>query len=599
MSSKILFPAFVVMAAALYLTAVFIPPADEPDGFHFQKFGMIPVQESGRIMPFDTFAEVRLLVLGHKGFVNDVKKDREGKAILDKDGEATEEGKMPRIAWALDTMLKKEPTRDRRFIRIDSDILLSELNLDANRHGLRFSILEIVKNDHLQKDFERIQDEGPNKSNMRDAKIVDLMDKLSIVSRMFAWDDPHMILPNARARAGKNIRDVAWPSYQRAKREDPDDVTADPRALEHVDDILRGYYSGKAWQFNAAVDGYLDYVNSVEPGLLTQTAIEARFNWFAPFYQCAILFGVVFLLGCLSWIVWNETLANAAFALGIFTAIVYTVALGFRIWLSGYAPVTNLYSSAIFIGWGAALLCLGLEAILRNGIGSVLAAALAFQALIVAMNLVGGDTMEKLVAVLESNFWLSTHVTCVTFGYMATFVAGFLGIAYVLLGILTDKLRGETGVMLVKVTYGVICFATLLSFVGTVLGGIWADQSWGRFWGWDPKENGALLIVIWNAIILHARWGGLVKSRGVALLAIGGNMVTAWSWFGVNLLGVGLHNYGFMKGVMTSLIVWWVVNAAIIAIGLIPQRQWASFTPQPRRPNETSGPMMTSRLKPA
>ena len=62
--------------------------------------------------------------------------------------------------------------------------------------------------------------------------------------------------------------------------------------------------------------------------------------------------------------------------------------------------------------------------------------------------------------------------------------------------------------------YGVVCFATLLSFTGTVLGGIWADQSWGRFWGWDPKENGALLIVIWNALILHARWGGLVKAAG-------------------------------------------------------------------------------------
>ena len=87
-----------------------------------------------------------------------------------------------------------------------------------------------------------------------------------------------------------------------------------------------------------------------------------------------------------------------------------------------------------------------------------------------------------------------------------------------------------------QMIYGVVCFATLLSFVGTVLGGIWADQSWGRFWGWDPKENGALLIVIWNALILHARWGGLVKQRGMAVLAVVGNMVTGWSWFGTNQL---------------------------------------------------------------
>ena len=88
--------------------------------------------------------------------------------------------------------------------------------------------------------------------------------------------------------------------------------------------------------------------------------------------------------------------------------------------------------------------------------------------------------------------------------------------------------------------YGIVCFATLFSFVGTILGGIWADQSWGRFWGWDPKENGALLIVIWNAIILHARWGGLVRERGLMDLAVFGNIVTSFSWFGVNMLGVGL-----------------------------------------------------------
>ncbi len=92
--------------------------------------------------------------------------------------------------------------------------------------------------------------------------------------------------------------------------------------------------------------------------------------------------------------------------------------------------------------------------------------------------------------------------------------------------------------------YGTLCFAIFFSFVGTVLGGLWADDSWGRFWGWDPKENGALIIVLWNALVLHARWGGLVKGRGLATLAVGGNIVTTWSWFGVNELGVGLHAYG-------------------------------------------------------
>jgi ABC-type transport system involved in cytochrome c biogenesis permease subunit len=95
--------------------------------------------------------------------------------------------------------------------------------------------------------------------------------------------------------------------------------------------------------------------------------------------------------------------------------------------------------------------------------------------------------------------------------------------------------------------YGVVCFALLFSFTGTILGGIWADQSWGRFWGWDPKENGAVLIVLWNALILHARWGGVIRHRGRAVLAVLGNVVTAFSWVGTNLLGIGLHSYGFTQ----------------------------------------------------
>jgi len=125
--------------------------------------------------------------------------------------------------------------------------------------------------------------------------------------------------------------------------------------------------------------------------------------------------------------------------------------------------------------------------------------------------------------------------------------------------------------------YGVLCFATLLSFVGTVLGGIWADQSWGRFWGWDPKENGALLVVIWNALALHARWAGMVKQRGLAVLAVLGNIVATWSWFGTNQLGVGLHAYGFRND-----IAFWVVTSSAIfltvaAIGLLPLQYWRSF----------------------
>jgi ABC-type transport system involved in cytochrome c biogenesis permease subunit len=156
--------------------------------------------------------------------------------------------------------------------------------------------------------------------------------------------------------------------------------------------------------------------------------------------------------------------------------------------------------------------------------------------------------MPVLQAVLDTNIWLATHVVIVTTGYAAMFLAGTLALVTLLRRACDRAFSPADLAQSAKIIFGVICFATLFSFVGTVLGGIWADQSWGRFWGWDPKENGALLIVLWCAVLLHARVGGLLRERGLISGALIGNIVTAFSWFGVNLLGIGLHTYGFMEG---------------------------------------------------
>jgi ABC-type transport system involved in cytochrome c biogenesis permease subunit len=260
--------------------------------------------------------------------------------------------------------------------------------------------------------------------------------------------------------------------------------------------------------------------------------------------------------------------------------VVHTAGLIFRMYLEGRPPVTNLYSSAIFVGWGAVLLGVVLERIFRNGIGSVTASAIGFITLIIAHHLAltssTGDTMEMMRAVLDTNFWLATHVTTITIGYASTFLAGFLATIYVLRGVFTRTLDEATAKTLSRMVYGIVCFATLFSFVGTILGGIWADQSWGRFWGWDPKENGALLIVIWNAIILHCRWGKLCGERGLMNLALFGNIVTAWSWFGTNMLGVGLHTYGFMDAAFRWLMIFNASQLALIGLGCLPDRFWKS-----------------------
>jgi ABC-type transport system involved in cytochrome c biogenesis permease subunit len=304
---------------------------------------------------------------------------------------------------------------------------------------------------------------------------------------------------------------------------------------------------------------------------------EHYYNTFAPFARAQGIYVIALLLACFSWLRMSRMLTDTAFYLIGLAFLLHTAGLAFRMYLEGRPPVTNLYSSAVFVGWGAVILGWIVECIYRKGIGSCVAALVGFSTLIIAGALSEeGDTMAKLVAVLDTNFWLATHVVCITLGYSATFLAGFLGMIYVLRGVFTPSLTNETAKSLARMVYGIVCFATIFSFVGTVLGGIWADQSWGRFWGWDPKENGALLIVVWNAIILHCRWGGIVRDRGLMNLAIFGNIVTAWSWFGVNMLGSGLHSYGFMDGAFHAL-EWFAVGQVLLILAAVqPLRHWLS-----------------------
>ncbi|HMO64217.1 MAG TPA: cytochrome c biogenesis protein CcsA, partial [Verrucomicrobiota bacterium] len=257
----------------------------------------------------------------------------------------------------------------------------------------------------------------------------------------------------------------------------------------------------------------------------------------------------------------------------------------------------NLYSSAIFIGWGSVILGPGLQRFARDGLGTVVAGAAGFCTLIIAHHLaLAGDTMAMLQAVLDTNFWLATHVVVITLGYSATFVAGFLAILYIIRGFFTSAFSAAAGKSLEKMVYGVTCFAMLFSFTGTVLGGIWADQSWGRFWGWDPKENGALLIVIWNAFYLHARWGRILSEKALMAVAVFGNIITAFSWFGTNMLGIGLHAYGFMDEAFKWLMIFNASQLFFIALALAPLRFWRSFRDlAPTKPAPPAG----GKLKPA
>jgi ABC-type transport system involved in cytochrome c biogenesis permease subunit len=165
---------------------------------------------------------------------------------------------------------------------------------------------------------------------------------------------------------------------------------------------------------------------------------------------------------------------------------------------------------------------------------------------------------------LDSNLWLATHVVTISIGYAGCVIAGIIGHVYIFHQLFYPGdlvFRARTA----RSLYAVMAFGLVFTFIGTVMGGIWADQSWGRFWGWDPKENGALLIILWCAILFHARLAGMIGQLGMAVGTVISIITVVLAWFGVNLLGLGMHSYGFTSGVARWLLAFVGVELLFIA----------------------------------
>ena len=172
--------------------------------------------------------------------------------------------------------------------------------------------------------------------------------------------------------------------------------------------------------------------------------------------------------------------------------------------------------------------------------------------------------MDTLVAVLNTNFWLLTHVICITVGYAVCFLVAVIAHYFLALRAWQPH-KTQLMEQLKQAVKTLIILALLFTSIGTILGGIWADQSWGRFWGWDPKENGALLIVLWLIWMIHSKMTKDLNELTYMIAAGFLSVIVVLAWFGVNLLNVGLHSYGFITGVATGIAIF--CAAEIIILG--------------------------------
>jgi ABC-type transport system involved in cytochrome c biogenesis permease subunit len=574
------YAAWIAGLLALAAAAAPLLPRGTVRGFDVGGFGHLPVLEGGRVKPIDSVARNALLMI-------------RGQQSLPHQGRSVGAGE-----WLLDVLFRPQVADRQNVFRIDDPDVLGMM-------GMQQTSFRYFSFEHLAPHLEAIQQQAQAAHSI-DAKqrtrfqaaVVNLFDRLYLYYRLrntvqltgtagLAAEVAARGAPDAAARQ-QALAQLAHFRPLLPRPGAPDDAfrnTGEALLAARGAPLDPGLESwarlGLAWTaqdpapFNEAVGQLVASAETARPEAIRQAGHEWVFNRAQPFYAGMVIYVLALLTLFASWAWKRELLQPAAFGLLAAGALVHTVGLVSRIVLQGRPPVTNLYSSAVFVGWAAVILGVILERVYRRGFGTAVAAASGFASLIVAHHLTGdGDTMEMMRAVLDSNFWLATHVVTITIGYSGTFLAGVIAIGWTLRKHLARALDPATTKAVGSMVYGVIAFALFFSFLGTVLGGIWADQSWGRFWGWDPKENGALLIVLWNAIILHARWGGYARERGIMTMAIFGNVITSLSWFGVNMLGVGLHSYGFMDKAFWALSGFIASQLVLMGLALAPRRFW-------------------------
>jgi ABC-type transport system involved in cytochrome c biogenesis permease subunit len=587
-------------------------PESQNKTMNIYRAGEIPTRFGGRVMPLDAYARQALTAISNRSSLPMKGKSDELPPVpQDIVKRADGARSLSAMRWLMEVASGDPAIRDLHMFRIDADPILNHFGLDRRKSKL-YSLAELVPQfDSFERELQLARSKDESEWTFKEGKLMELASRLNTFQQLeTAFSEPAIpqlppefasmqltpdqerearfmmlsrqmaalesapiasIIPPASDKTEASVDVPPWMPFPVARFQNIGRSINGDTEFSGVDtfaQMVQSYGKQDAAEFNKAVDEHLASVLATQPRDYDPSVVEVE-RWMeavSPTLVARILYGVLLVLGLFALLLNIDSLRTGVCGGLIGVVVLHTLFLLARTYITGRAPVTNLYSSAVFIGWAGVIAGILLESMYRRGIGNLIAAGSGISSLMVAWALDVGDTMPVLQAVLDTQFWLSTHVITVTLGYAATFVSGGLGILFLatlLFGTGDADLRRD----IYRMAYSATCFGILFSFVGTVLGGLWADDSWGRFWGWDPKENGALLIVIWNALMLHARWDGMVKDRGFAILAIIGNIVTAWSWFGTNQLGLGLHAYGGNSGAKIWLGIFLISQLVIIGGG--------------------------------
>lgn len=538
-----------VVASLLVSVSVFAKTGDA--------LNYIQVQDGGRIKPYDSFAREMLeIVYGKTKY--------EGRV-------ATEIV----MTW----MLSPQAWQDKKIFEVRNHQVLEAMKLPKDQRW--FAGEELFGGERFTLLRQELQAKRESKEKLDPYfQALQRLENQFVVFQEVAAGRMMKLIPPKEGDAWIAVADL-----EPAQQEKFMEITK--AFVSHIGAVAKGESTeATAVELDKAVHAFEDMARANNPALYDHSAkmkAEVHYNSFHPFRWAYVCYFIAFLILLLVWTLSKESLMKPAWVLIILGFVLHTYGFGLRMYIMERPPVSNMYETVVWVAWGTVLFAAILELIYK------------FRLILVAGTLVGAfglviadfapavldPTLQPLEPVLRSNYWLTIHVMTITISYAAFFLAfglGDIGLFYYLRG---EEKHQEQIKAVVTGIYRAMQIGVAFLAPGIILGGIWADYSWGRFWGWDPKETWALIALLGYLAVLHARYAGMIKHFGMVVTAVITFSLVIMAWYGVNfVLGAGLHSYGFGAGGVEYVSAFVAAHIlAVIYVSVIRQGRGKKQTP--------------------
>lgn len=522
----------------------------------FKQWGLLAIQDGGRRKPVDTFAKEALIrITGRSAYT-----DKTGRTWRPND-------------FVLSALIESHDWKNEPMVLVSSGQLVEQLGLDKARR--RFSFAQLTGSSELQRLATEAQAlkraEKPLTRVQQEA--LSVSDRLTLLAHVMDGSSL-LIVPAPTSKTDPWVDPSEWSKYYSEAQVAP--------LQTQLQSVANSYVQGDGFNLSRAANQLRENLRALSPLIYPgdqQLRLEYFYNHFEAFYRAIWCYGIALVILIAAHLrKRGRALQNIGVAVAILGLVFQAAGIVMRCMIAGRPPVTNMYESIIWVSFAVSFFGMIFFVRYRAPIYLLAALPVTLIALLLVhqMPIAMPSSIDPLVPVLRDNFWLTVHVLTITLSYAAFALA--MGFGHILLWrYARNPAAARADAPMHFWLYRVLQLGVLLLAAGTILGGVWANYSWGRFWGWDPKETWALIALLCYILALHGRLAGWWTQFGLAVASVVCFLAVLMAWYGVNfVLGKGLHSYGFGIGGETYVAIFIVLDLLFVALAIWRYRRSAS-----------------------